>query len=149
MVKMRTRKLSSNTIMSLTQTKDDLSVGLRTEIFRLHIYQTQWIHKTKYCGWQNKIQEALRIPEIRGWWGLCCFYIRPTLLTLPISYSKKSKIALLTFILRSRDSAVGTAIDYALDGQGVGVRVPVGTRIFCSFRPALGPTQPPNQCYTC
>jgi hypothetical protein len=50
--------------------------------------------------------------------------------------------------LLSRDSAVGTAIGYGLDEGGVGVRVPVGSRIFfipTLSRPALGPTQPPIQ----
>jgi hypothetical protein len=47
-------------------------------------------------------------------------------------------------ILRSRDSAVGIATGYGLDDRNVGVRVPVGSRIFStSSRPALGPTQPP------
>jgi hypothetical protein len=45
---------------------------------------------------------------------------------------------------RSRDSAVGIATGYGLDDRGVGVRVPVGSRIFStSSRPAVGPTQPP------
>jgi hypothetical protein len=35
---------------------------------------------------------------------------------------------------RSRDSVVGTATGYGLDDQGVGVRVPVGSRIFTSPR---------------
>jgi hypothetical protein len=34
--------------------------------------------------------------------------------------------------LVSRDSSVDTAIGYGLDGRGVGVRVPVGSRIFSS-----------------
>jgi hypothetical protein len=33
---------------------------------------------------------------------------------------------------RSRDSVVGIASSYGLDGRGVGVRVPVGSRIFSS-----------------
>jgi hypothetical protein len=33
-----------------------------------------------------------------------------------------------------RDSAVGIATGYGLDHRGVGVRVPVGTRIFSSSR---------------
>jgi hypothetical protein len=33
---------------------------------------------------------------------------------------------------RSRDSIVGIATDYRLDNRGVGVRVPVGSRIFSS-----------------
>jgi hypothetical protein len=48
--------------------------------------------------------------------------------------------------LVSRDSAVGIVTGYWLDDRGVGVRVPVGSRIFStSSRPALGPTQPPIQ----
>jgi hypothetical protein len=39
---------------------------------------------------------------------------------------------------RSRDSTVGITTDYDLDSQGVGLRVPVGSRIFspprCSGR---------------
>jgi hypothetical protein len=34
----------------------------------------------------------------------------------------------------SRDSSVGIATDYGLDGRTVGVRVPVGSRIFSSPR---------------
>jgi hypothetical protein len=46
----------------------------------------------------------------------------------------------------SRDSVVGIATGYGLDDQGVGVRVPVGSRIFStSSRPALGPSHPPVQ----
>jgi hypothetical protein len=41
---------------------------------------------------------------------------------------------------------VGIATGYGLDDRGVGVRVPVGSRIFStSSRPALGSTQPTNQ----
>jgi hypothetical protein len=48
--------------------------------------------------------------------------------------------------LRSRDSSVDMATGYRLDGRGVPVRVPVGSRFFCtSFRPILGPIQPPIQ----
>jgi hypothetical protein len=43
----------------------------------------------------------------------------------------------------SRDSAVGIATVYGLDGRGVGDRVFVGTRFF-SIQ-VLGPTQPPIQ----
>jgi hypothetical protein len=40
-----------------------------------------------------------------------------------------------TFMMnRSRDSAVGIATGYELDDRGVGVRVPVGSRIFSSPR---------------
>jgi hypothetical protein len=39
-----------------------------------------------------------------------------------------------SFTFNSRDSVVGTATDYGLDDGGVGVRVPVGSRIFSSPR---------------
>jgi hypothetical protein len=44
--------------------------------------------------------------------------------------------------MMSRDSAVGIATGYGLDDRGVGVRVPVGSRIFSSRRPdrLWGPT---------
>jgi hypothetical protein len=45
---------------------------------------------------------------------------------------------------RSRDSAVGIATSYGLDDRGIGVRVPVGSRIFTSLRS----TQPPVQWVT-
>jgi hypothetical protein len=46
-----------------------------------------------------------------------------------------------------RDSAVSTATSYGLYNGGVGVRVPVGSRIFSTMsRPALGPTQLSIQC---
>jgi hypothetical protein len=38
-----------------------------------------------------------------------------------------------------RDSVVGIATGYGLDDRGIGVRVPVGSRL------ALGSTQPPIQ----
>jgi hypothetical protein len=45
-----------------------------------------------------------------------------------------------------RDNAVGITTGYGLDDRGVGVRVPVGSRIFStSSRPALGSTQPSIQ----
>jgi hypothetical protein len=45
------------------------------------------------------------------------------------------------------NSAVGIATDYGLEDRGVGVRVPVGSRILfsTSSRRVLGPTQPPFQ----
>jgi hypothetical protein len=46
----------------------------------------------------------------------------------------------------SRDSAVGIATGYGLDDRGIGVLVPLGSRIvFTSSSPALGPTQSPIQ----
>jgi hypothetical protein len=45
---------------------------------------------------------------------------------------------------RSRDSSVGTATGYGLDDRGVGVPVPVGSRIFSSPRRADWLWGPPN-----
>jgi hypothetical protein len=42
------------------------------------------------------------------------------------------QIGRIHFYQRSRDSVVGIATSYGLDDQGVGVRVPVGSRIFSS-----------------
>jgi hypothetical protein len=45
---------------------------------------------------------------------------------------------------RSQDRAVGIAPGYGLDDRGVGVRVPVGSRIFCSPRRSDRLWSPPN-----
>jgi hypothetical protein len=61
-----------------------------------------------------------------------------------ISVFKTSDINMLSW---SRDNVVGIASGYGLDDRGVGVRVPVGSRIFStSSRPSLGSTQPSIQC---
>jgi hypothetical protein len=39
-------------------------------------------------------------------------------------------IMIIIIIMRSQESAVGIATGYGLDDRGVGVRVPVGARIF-------------------
>jgi hypothetical protein len=43
-------------------------------------------------------------------------------------------VIIIITISRSRDSVVGIATGYGLDDQGVGVRVPVGSRTFSSPR---------------
>jgi hypothetical protein len=56
-------------------------------------------------------------------------------------------IPTITVLHGSRGSAICKATSYGLDDWGVGVRVPVGSRIFLfskSSRPALGSTQPPT-----
>jgi hypothetical protein len=58
-------------------------------------------------------------------------------------------IILLDFIIeqwhyRNRDSVVGIATSYGLDDRGIGVRVPVGSRIFFSPRPPDRLWGPPN-----
>jgi hypothetical protein len=47
-------------------------------------------------------------------------------------------------ILTSRDSSVGIATGYVLDDQGVGVRAPVGARIFTPPCRPHWPWSPPN-----
>jgi hypothetical protein len=59
-------------------------------------------------------------------------------------FRSSTKLYSVIFSTKSRESAVGRA----MDDRGVGVRVPVKSRIFSfstSLRPALGPTQPPIQ----
>jgi hypothetical protein len=45
--------------------------------------------------------------------------------------------------IRNRDSSVGIATDYGLDGPGIESRW--GRDFSLTSRPALGPTQPPVQ----
>jgi hypothetical protein len=54
---------------------------------------------------------------------------------------------LTLYATRNRNSVVSIATGYGLDDGGVGVRVPVGSRIFSSpsSRPALGSTQLPTE----
>jgi hypothetical protein len=47
---------------------------------------------------------------------------------------QKAYIKLSRISTRNRDSSVGIASGYQLDGSGVGVRDPVGSRIFSSSR---------------
>jgi hypothetical protein len=46
-----------------------------------------------------------------------------------------------------RDSVLGTATGYGVDDRGVGVRVPVGSRIFSSPRRRDRLWGPPNLLY--
>jgi hypothetical protein len=63
-----------------------------------------------------------------------------------ISASNGLVLWVLSVVTRSRDSSVGIATCYGLDDRGVGVRVPVRSRIFStSSRTALGFTQLPSQ----
>jgi glucose uptake protein GlcU len=54
-----------------------------------------------------------------------------TMFTLGFSWDQINIHQVHNFF-RSRDSVVGIATSYGLDDLGVGVRVPVGSRIFCS-----------------
>jgi hypothetical protein len=48
--------------------------------------------------------------------------------------SVSATLCLATYFVQSRDSVVGIATGYGLEDRGVGVRVPVGWRIFSSTR---------------
>jgi hypothetical protein len=63
-------------------------------------------------------------------------------ISLKICYRRKSQDH--TLAVRSRDSAVGKATGYGLDDRGVGVRAPVGPRIFSSPRRPDRLWGPPN-----
>jgi hypothetical protein len=50
--------------------------------------------------------------------------------------SGRAEVYLHPLLTSSRDSSVGIATGYGLDDRGVGVRVPVGSKIFTSpYRP--------------
>jgi hypothetical protein len=62
-----------------------------------------------------------------------------TIITMHVLVSKQSKefcYLLHNCLTRSRDSSVGIATSYKLNGRGVGVRVPVGARFFYSLHVA-------------
>jgi hypothetical protein len=59
----------------------------------------------------------------------CCTGFIPWEKSPPPTSTYKA-FALLRHPVKSRDSSVGIATSYGLDDRGVGVRVPVGTRIF-------------------
>jgi hypothetical protein len=72
---------------------------------------------------------------------------RHKILQYVIIYSL-SCLNLFLYFLRpvSRDNSVGIATGYGLDYRGVGVRVPVWSRVFSTLLgPAVEPTQPPIQ----
>jgi hypothetical protein len=49
-----------------------------------------------------------------------------------LAYTQTKDINITIKIKQSRDSSVGIATGYGVDDRGVGVRVPVGSRIFSS-----------------
>jgi hypothetical protein len=51
---------------------------------------------------------------------------------------------ILPFKLPSRDSVVGIATGYGLDDRGIGVQIPIGSRIFSSPRLSDRLWGPPN-----
>jgi hypothetical protein len=60
------------------------------------------------------------------------------------SYKYKNVVLLFNRTLEGWDSSVGIATGYGLDNRGVGVRVPVGSRIFSSSRRPDQLWGPPN-----
>jgi hypothetical protein len=63
-----------------------------------------------------------------------------------LAFTSVSIIIGISFMICIYYSVVGIVTGYGLDDRGVGVRVPVGSRIFStSSRPTLGSTQPPIQ----
>jgi hypothetical protein len=59
-------------------------------------------------------------------------------------YERRSISIIILSGVGSRDSVVGIATAYGLDHRGVGVRVPVGSRIFSSPRRSDRLWGPPN-----
>jgi hypothetical protein len=83
-------------------------------------------------------------------WIKCfCYAVRTEIQRICVRAVYVVSILFLEYVIyySSRKSAVGIATGYMLDDGGIGVRVPVGSRIFYSAasRSALGPTRPPIQ----
>jgi hypothetical protein len=57
-----------------------------------------------------------------------------TMILLVLCFGRKTNITCGIFKCRSRERAVGIATSYGLEDLGVGVRVPVGSRILSSLR---------------
>jgi hypothetical protein len=105
--------------------------------------------------WLKRKAKVKSDPPVNKCWRKLIVYLFTVVLPVNLQTSSLYEIGFceishfrLAFITnRSRDSSVGVATGYGLDDRGVGVRVPVGSRIFHSAtsRPALGPTQPPIQ----
>jgi hypothetical protein len=70
--------------------------------------------------------------------------MRRTLRDLNCFYICRHKICYVPRTKRSRDRVVGITTDYGLDGRGVGVRVPVRSRMFSSPRRPDRFWGPPN-----
>jgi hypothetical protein len=76
-------------------------------------------------------------------YGLCLMTVGNECVFLRRKFEDNVFISSYYVEYRSSDSAVGIATNYGLDDRGVGIRVPVGSRIFStSSRPALGSAQP-------
>jgi hypothetical protein len=108
-----------------------LELPLRQSHNALYRYITNLNLNFEYIVYYFKF--SLCSPHIRS-----VFYIISiTSLNLYLSYNFHIIGAFLIFIysiLGSRDSAVGIVTGYGLDCRGVGVRVPVGSRILSSPR---------------
>jgi hypothetical protein len=72
---------------------------------------------------------------------------RSSLTTVHLQYSIKCSCTVTKKSLKYFAGCryIDIATGYGLDDRGVGVRVPVGARIFSMSRPVLGLTQPPIQ----
>jgi hypothetical protein len=81
--------------------------------------------------------KALHTPLKSDW-------IFHTIVMMP----RKEFLASIQNRTQVRDSSVGIAIGYGLEGRQVGARIPVRSRFFLlstSCRPVMGPTQSPVQ----
>jgi hypothetical protein len=72
------------------------------------------------------------LPDSR--WFLVLLIIRRWMCRQHVSPKRRLTFSRLHDIIKSRDSVVGIATGYGLDDWRVGIRVPVGSRIFCSRR---------------
>jgi hypothetical protein len=89
------------------------------------------LRKTMTVVFQSGFEPRTSRIQVHKRWGLNQFIF---IFSMLLCYTRNM----------SRDSLVVTATGYGLDGRGVGVRVPVGSRIFSSPRRPDRLWGPPN-----
>jgi hypothetical protein len=91
------------------------------------------------CRQAVQVEWIFREPQARSMqlaeWRLSCRWESSWYFSLGEPFGTRSILLhTYTYIKRSRGSSVGIADGYGLNDRGVGVRVPVGSRIFSSPR---------------
>jgi hypothetical protein len=115
----------------------------KTKLFRENLPQ---------CHFCPQIPHDLNWDWTTVWsWQLNCLcygMTAPSGFKIPCYQKIKFNFIHISLFHREPESAICLVTSYGLEDQGVGVQVPVGGKnvhFSLSFRPALGPTQPPIQ----
>jgi hypothetical protein len=94
------------------------------------LYDKNLVRCVSHWDCRNTFQGYWRIMscEALSFLFIVLFFSSPP----PLAYVNKPKIPVTSEDVGSKDSIVDIATGYGLDDQGVGVQVPVGSRIFSS-----------------